>query len=103
MKNRGVRADAERQRENGHERESGIRAQHACGISNVANGVVNQRQTASVATGIFLLVQSANRDHGPAACLLKRHAAGDLRLDMLFEVEAEFSVEFGIDLLGSEE
>lgn len=42
--------------------------QHACGITNVAHGMVNRRHTASVATRIVLLVQSANRDHGLATC-----------------------------------
>jgi len=59
--------------------------------------------TASIATCIFVLVQSANRDRGSATCLPRRHAAGDLRLDMLFDVEAKFIVEFCIDLLGREE
>jgi hypothetical protein len=62
--------------------------------------MVNQRHTPSVATGIFLLVQSANRDHGSATCFLRRHAAGDLRLDMPFEMEAQLLVELRIDALG---
>jgi hypothetical protein len=63
----------------------------------------NQRQAASIAACVLLLVQSANRDQGPATCFLGRRSAGHLRLDMPFEMEVQFLVEFCVDAPGRDE
>src|SRR5262249_1262509 len=98
-----IRADAERQREGGHSRETGIFAHSAQPEMDVLRQVFNQSYSPGIAA---LLLTPLDASHGAQrgiARLLRRHAFGDVFLDLPIEVIAEFLIQLLLDLAAAKE
>jgi len=73
-KNRGVRADSQRQCEHGHQREAGILAQHAPSKRKILHGILEQRPTATVAITFLGLLHAAKFHQRIAPRLFRGHS-----------------------------
>lgn len=89
----GVHADADRQRQDGGEREPGIAAQLSRGVAQVLDGVAEPGQRIHVTRALASARHAAELAVRLAPGLLRRHARADVFLDALLDVEAGFLVE----------
>ena len=94
---RGVCADAERQREHGDHREARALAKRAQGVSCVLERALDQADAARVPALLTALIEAAELTERREARVLGRHAGGEVDLDLTVEVIADFFVHFLFD------
>jgi len=97
---RGVGADAEREREDGDRGESGIFPQHAEGEAEILKRGFNERQAAEFAICFFELRSAAEANARGASGFFWRHATGDVFLRGEFEMRIELVLKFAVDRFG---
>ena len=91
-KDRGVGADAERKRQHGYGRESGILPQHAQAEAQVLNEAINGVRASRVAAFLFCALHAAKLDPRAPQCLRARHAAASQVFRECLDVEAQLRV-----------
>ena len=94
---RDVEADAQRQRQDRDDRESGGAAQHARRVDCVPRRRFEERQTASFAPTLFQLGDAAERHQRGAARLGRRHPAPQIPLDQELDVRPHLLVELIVE------
>jgi hypothetical protein len=92
----GIGADAEGERENGHERESGTLQEHANAERDVLQEILNPVYAAHVATLLSDLIYSSESPQGCIAGFLWRHSGGDVDGSLLLDVEEQLLLHFAV-------
>ncbi len=93
---RGVDADAERQRQNCHTREACISAETAEREADVSRERFEKRQAALLAIRLFRLFDAAEFTMSSSACVIHGHAALDVRFNQRVHVSAEFVIQLAL-------
>ncbi len=100
---RRVRADAQRQREDGNQGESGILQQHSRAVTKILQQVLDEADSSHIAAFLLSLLNTAQGAQGSVARLLRCHAFSDIFLNLPLEVIADLLVQFLLDLLAAEQ
>jgi hypothetical protein len=90
---RGVEADADRQRQDHHGAESGTPAQHAQGVADVLPQLIDPDRHPDGACVLFDPCDAAEGFERLGARIRRRHAASDVVLGLAFDVIADVVVE----------
>src|SRR5262249_41009888 len=85
----GVGADAESERENRGERESGAGAKHSRTKADILDQMLNDRKTAAIAVQLLRLLEPAQVDQRVSARLLRCHAGADVVIDVHLQMAVE--------------
>jgi hypothetical protein len=96
------RANAQRQRKDGRQREPRRLAQPAHGIPQLAKKRFNRRQSTLHAVALSGLRDAAELAQRRYAGLLRRHAVAEVLLDGKLDVRAQLFVEIGVEPLFAE-
>ncbi len=97
--NRGVCADAKREREQGDGGESWIAAHLAQRVARVLAERRQEANRARVAAFFLYGLHTAEKAERLPACFFSVHPRGDVRLDLLFDVKTQLLVELAITRL----
>jgi len=93
---RGVRSDAEREREHGHDGKAGILAQHSCAISNVLPQRFQHRKASLISVSFLCGLNSSQFDHRLAARLFRRHAHAKIIFDVKLKMALDLLIKFPV-------
>src|SRR6476620_4877148 len=94
---RGVRSDAEREREHGDRREARALPKRAQRVSSVLQRALDQADAARVTALLAALIDAAKLTKRREPRVFGRHAGGQVRLNLTVEVIADFLVHFLFD------
>ena len=100
---RRARADPERECERGNNRETRCAPQESQRVAGVASKLVEPGDAPGVATLVLPALDAAHRPQGQCSCLVGRHSARDVLLDLAFYMVAELLVELLLDAGATEE
>src|SRR5262249_16241239 len=95
--NRRVRPDPQRQRKRRNYGEAGALRQHTRSVTQVLPEFSKEPYATSVATPILRLFHSAESLASRVARLLRTHPQADILLGLLFDVMAQFFIQFALD------
>src|SRR6266498_5425895 len=93
---RGVRSDAEREREHGHDGKAGILAQHSCAISNVLPQRFQHRKASLISVSFLYGLNSSQFDHRLLARLFRRHAHAKIVFDVQLKMALDLLIKFPV-------
>src|SRR5262249_38537184 len=96
--NRGVRANAQRQRQDRNRREAEILQQHSRAVAQVLPDVFNPPHTTGVTAPLLRLFHSAESLESRIPRLFRAHSQADILLNLLIQVAPQFIVQFTLDL-----
>ena len=97
LKDGGVRADAERERQDRHGREDRTAAQEPQSIPQVAHRVLGDADPALIAAVVLVQRDAAQGAKGRATRLRGGHAALEVEVDLPIEVVLQFVIELALD------
>jgi hypothetical protein len=103
LHDRGVCPDPERQRDQGNRRESRAAPEQPSAVPKILNHVVDDADAARIPAFLLRLLDAAEPAQRRAARLIRRHAAGDIRLGLPGEVILDLVVEIAVDAAAPEE
>src|SRR4030095_14899165 len=93
---RSVRADAESQRGARNQRQAGALQKHPRAVAQVLPQIPNPSHAASVAASLLRLLNSAESLASGMPRLFRIHSQADVLLGLLFDVVAQFLVQFAL-------
>src|SRR5262245_20180547 len=100
---RGVRSDAERERDHGHQSEPGILRQHSHTVAQVLANILNPSHTASVPTPLLRLFYAAECFASSIARLFRIHPQPDVLFRLSIDMLLQLFIQLTFDLPSSEQ
>ncbi len=94
-----VRADAQGQRDDGHNRERRAATQHAKTVANVLPDGFHQNDSSNIASSLFDLLNAPEVGHRFGTSRLRRHPLFDELLSLHVDVKSNFVIKLGLKLL----
>ena len=95
---RGIGANAERQREHGHGGKSGALSEHSRGITQILQNVLDEIHASHIPALLLNLRETANRPERGVAGFFRAQACRKVLGHLLFQVEAQLFFQLHVDL-----
>ena len=99
----GIRADAQPDRHESDHRERRIPAQHSQRVAQILADAIHEGQSAGVAALFLALLDTTEVPQSGVASFLRRHARGNVLLDLALQVVTHFLVQLVLDARGPQE